>query len=236
MARGIAWSVLRTMFKAEVGVELDETVASGDNARYLQLANNQIKWLISQNSWLLGKTRAEVALVAGTRYYTFPETTIDIDRVDKEAFVKKADGYRYPVQFGIGQHQFNAYASETRQDSPILRWDLVVDTTLKIEVWPLPSEAQTLMLSGIGVFTPMTVDASVCPIDDMLVVLFMAAEQLARDKAADAQAKLAKAQALLNSLKASRQSGFEVINLAGANTMTGGMFRRPVGFTNGVSN
>jgi hypothetical protein len=236
MARGSAWSVLRTMFKAETGIELDETVATGDNARYLQLANNQIKWLISQHAWLLGKTRAEVALVAGTRYYTFPETMIDIDRVDKEAFVKKADGYRYPLQFGIGQHQFNAYASETRRDSPILRWDLVVDTTLKIEVWPLPSEAQTLMLSGIGVFTPMTVDASVCPIDDLLVVLFMAAEQLARDKAADAQAKLAKAQALLNSLKGSRQSGFEVISLKGGGNGLGGMFNRPVGFTNGVSN
>ena len=236
MARGTAWSVIRTMFKAEVGVELDETVASGDNARYLQLANNQIKWLISQNAWLLGKTRAEVALLAGTRYYTFPETTIDIDRVDREAFVKKSDGYRYPLQFGISQHQFNAYASETRQDSPILRWDLVVDTTLKIEVWPLPSEAQTLMLSGIGVFTPMTVDASTCPIDDLLVVLFMAAEQLARDKASDAQAKLAKAQALLSSLKGSRQSAFDVIDMKGGSNGLGGMFNRPVGFTNGISN
>jgi hypothetical protein len=236
MARGTAWSVLRTMFKAECGIELDETAATGDNARYLQLANNQIKWLINQHAWLLGKTRAEVALTQGTRYYTFPETTIDIDRVDREAFVKKSDGYRYPIQFGITQHQFNAYASETRQDSPILRWDLVVDTTLKIEVWPLPNESQTLMLSGIGVFTPMTVDASVCPIDDMVVILFMAAEQLARDKAADAQAKLAKAQAALNSLKSSRQSKFQVISLKGSGTTTGGMFNRPVGFTNGVSN
>lgn len=236
MARGQAWSVIRTMFKAEIGVELDDAVASADNARYLQLANNQIKWLIGQHAWLLGKTRAEVALTVGTRYYAFPESTIDIDRVDKEAFVKKSDGYRYPVNFGISQHQFNAYASETRQDSPILRWDLVVDSTLKIEVWPLPSEAQTLMLSGIGVFTPMTVDGSVCPIDDMLVVLFMAAEQLARDKAADAQAKLAKAQAHLNSLKGSRQSAFEVISLKGGGNGLGGMFNRPVGFTNGVSN
>lgn len=236
MARGTAWSVMRTMFKAEVGVELDESVATGDNTRYLRLANNQIRWLISQNAWLLGKTRAEVALVAGTRYYTFPETTIDIDRVDREAFVKTSSGYRYPLQFGISQHQFNAYGNETQQESPILRWDLVVNTTLKIEVWPLPADAQTLMLSGIGVFTDMSTDASTCPIDDMLVVLFMAAEQLARDKAADAQAKLAKAQALLSSLKGLRQSAFDVIDMKGGGNGMGGIFNRPVGFTNGISN
>lgn len=112
----------------------------------------------------------------------------------------------------------------------------MVDTTLKIEVWPLPSEAQTLMLSGVGVFTPMTVGASTCPIDDLLVVLFMAAEQLARDKASDAQAKLAKAQALLSSLKGSRQSAFDVIDMKGGGNGMGGMFNRPVGFTNGISN
>ena len=239
MARGTAWSVLRTMFKAECGIELDETVATGDNARYLQLANNTAKWLINQHAWLLGKTRAEVALTIGTRYYTFPETTIDIDRVDREAFTKKADGYRYPLLFGIGQHQFNAYASEARQDSPVRRWDLVVNSgTLQIEVWPLPSEDQTLMLSGIGVFTPMTVDGSTCPIDDVVLVMFMAAEQLARDKSGDAQAKLIKAQSALLSLKGSRQSEFDVISLKGAPVREGygGMFCRPVGFTNGISN
>lgn len=235
MARGTAWSVIRTMFKAECGIELDENVARGDNARYLQLANNQIKWLISQHAWLLGKTRAEVALTVGTRYYAFPETTIDIDRVDREAFTKKPDGYRYPVRFGIGQRQFNAYAGETHQDSPILRWDLVVDTTLKIEVWPLPREAQTLMLSGIAVFTPMTLDTSICPIDDSLVMLFMAAEQLARDKSADAQAKLVKAQTLLSSLKGSRQSEFDVTDMKGASD-TLLIFDRPTAFTNGICN
>lgn len=237
MARGTTWAVMRSMFKAEIGVELNDSVASGDNARYLQLANNQISWLIGQDAWLLGKTRAEIALTTGTRYYDFPESTIDIDAVDKEAFVKKSDGYRYPIWFGIGQHQFNAYASEARQESPIRRWDLVNNAgALKVEVWPLPSEAQTLMLSGIGIFTPMTGDASTCPIDDLLVVLFMAAEQLARDKAADAQAKLAKAQAQLNKLKGSRQSGYESLSMKGGVSWKGGMFNRPVGFFKGVSN
>lgn len=219
MPRNQTWGTIRTKFKAEIGVELDETVATGDNARYLQLANNQIAWLIGQHAWLLGKTRAEVALTAGTRYYTFPESTIDIDRFDKEAFVKQSDGYRYTLQFGIGQREFNAYGNETEELDPVQRWDLVHDSgSLKIEVWPIPQSAQTLMLSGIGIFTPMTLDASTCPVDDMLVVLFMAAEELARNKAADAQAKLAKAQAHLLGLRGTRASEYEQFNLSGGGT------------------
>lgn len=217
MARNQTWATIRTAFKAEAGIELDETVATGDNARYLALANNTIKWLIGQNAWLLGKTRADVALTTGTRYYTFPETTIDITQVDTDAFVKQSDGYRYSVCFGIGQGQYNAYGSETEQINPVARWDLVnVSGVTKIEVWPLPQDdTQTLMLSGIGVFTPMTLDASTCPLDDMLVVYFMAAEQLARSKSADAQAKLVKAQAHLAALKGARQSEYETFSMAG---------------------
>lgn len=228
---------MRTMFKAECGIELNESVATGDNARYLQLANNQISWLIGQDAWLLGKTEAEIPLTPGTRYYTFPETTIDIDRVETFAYVKQPNGYRYPVHFGIGQPQFNCFANETAQQDPVLRWDLVnISGSLKVEVWPLPQLAQTLMLTGLGVFTPMTVDGSTCPIDDLLVVLFMAAEQLARDKSSDAQAKLAKAQARLTSLKASRQSEFERFSMKNEPVNNNRMFGRPVGFFRGVSN
>jgi len=223
MARNQTWAAIRSAFKAEVGVELNELVATGDNSRYLQLANNQIKWLIGQHAWLLGKVRAEVALTPGTQYYTIPESSIDIDRVDQEAaFIEQSDGYRYGVLFGIGQRQYNAYGNETEQVDPVQRWDMVdVSGVTKIEVWPIPLTAQTLHLSGIRVFTAMTGDASTCPIDDMLVVLFMAAEELARAKAADATAKLAKAQAHLSSLKGTRQSEYEQFNMAG-----GGLPRR----------
>ncbi len=216
MARNQTWATIRSAFKAEVGVELNESVATGDNARYLALANNQVKWLIGQHAWLLGKVRAEVALTPGTQYYTFPESDIDIDRVDKEAFIEQSDGYRYNVEFGIGQRQYNSYGNETEQIDPVQRWDLVnVSGVTKIEVWPIPLTAQTLHLSGIRVFTPMSVDASTCPLDDMLVILFMAAEELARSKAADATAKLAKAQAHLAGLKGSRQTEHEQFSMAG---------------------
>jgi hypothetical protein len=51
-----------------------------------------------------------------------------------------------------------------------------------------------------------------------------------------AQAKLAKAQAQLNKLKGSRQSGYESLSMKGGVSWKGGMFNRPVGFFKGVSN
>jgi hypothetical protein len=216
MARNQTWATIRTAFKAECGVELSESVASGDNARYLALANNTIKWLIGQHAYLLGETPATVALVPGTRYYDFPESTIDIDRHEEPAYAEQSDGHREPVAYGIGQEQYNAYGNETEQRDPVERWRKVrYGGSLKIEVWPIPLTAQTLHLTGIGVFTAMTVDGSTCPIDDMLVVYFMAAKQLARDKAADAQAVLTQAQTHLASLKGTRSSKFEQFNMAG---------------------
>jgi hypothetical protein len=204
------------MLKAEIGVEIDDTISSGDNTRYNRIINNQQLWLGSQHVFLVGKCRVEVALAAGTRYYSIPESTIDIDRMEKQQWVKLANGIRYPVKFGIGQQQYSAYNSETTEFDPVRRFDFVDQSgTRKLEVWPLPQSVQTLLLSGTLPITAMSSDSATCVIDDLLLVLFSAAEILARDKAADAQAKLAKAQALLMSLRGSQQSKFEMFKVSG---------------------
>lgn len=215
MARGTTLANLRQMLKAEIGAGLDESVqGAGDAALNLLLANQQ-KWLLGQLGFVLGKVRVDLELTAGTRYYTFPETTIDIDRVDPEVWVTwDEDSIRRRVEFGITQEHFQAWDSEADEKLDwVRRWDLVnVNGTLKLEVWPIPQSDQTLKFSGYMPLPRLTQEADVCAVDDLVLVLFTAAEWLARDKKSDATAKLSKAQALLTSLKGSRQSQFERFN------------------------
>lgn len=86
---------------------------------------------------------------------------------------------------------------------------------LMIEVWPIPSVPQSLELAGALPLTRMENDTDTCVIDDLLIVLFCAAEILARSSQGDAQAKITKAQAHLNSLKASYPTSHETFNISG---------------------
>ena len=97
---------------------------------------------------------------------------------------------------------------------------------LMLEVWPIPSVPQTLELEGLLPLTIMENDADTCVIDDLLLVLFTAAEYLSRAGAGDAQAKITKAKAHLDTLKASYPSRYETFNMSGGHLYIDG-------FTNG---
>jgi len=86
---------------------------------------------------------------------------------------------------------------------------------MMIETWPIPSVPQSLELAGLLPITQMQNDTDTCVIDDLLLVLFTAAEILARQSLGDAQAKITKAQAHLRSLQASYPNKFEKFNLSG---------------------
>lgn len=229
MPIGTQLSVLRKMLNAECGNVLDETIAPGGVDIDNQILNDEQTFLVNQHSLLLQKARAEIALVQGTQYYTFP-TTLDIDRVEKPAYVRIGNQFRYRVDFGIGQQEYNAFDSGRGiQGTPVRRWDIViVNGVRKVEVWPIPSSPQTLMLAGTLPLVAMVADTDTCVIDDMLIVLFAAAEKLTRNGQPDAQAKIAKATAYLNSLKASTPSKFDSFNLSGAGRHFEEDYKRPV--------
>lgn len=229
MAVGTQLSVLRTMLNAEVGNELDEAIAPGGVGIDNQTLNNQQSFLASQHVFLLRKARVEVDLTIGTQFYPLPGG-IDIDRVDKPGFVRIGNTFRYEVWFGIGQPEYNAFDSARGiTGSPVRRWDLVdVAGVRKLEVWPVPNAEQTLMLSGTLPVTPMVADTDTCVIDDLLIVLFTAAERLMRNSSPDAQAKLAKANSLLASLRGSAPSRYDSFNISGAGRRYNEETKRPV--------
>ena len=92
----------------------------------------------------------------------------------------------------------------------------------------VPDGDPTRLLTASATLAALTGDSDTCDLDDLLIVLFTAAEFLARDKKQDAGAKLAKAQARLNELRANLPARDETFILGGANPWA----RRNYGTTN----
>lgn len=86
---------------------------------------------------------------------------------------------------------------------------------MQIEFWPIPSVPQSLELAGTLPINQMENDTDTCVIDDLVLVLYTAAEMLQRKDSADAPMKLAKAKAHLDSLKSSYPNKFETFNISG---------------------
>jgi len=238
MPTGTTLVNLRKMLNAELGAEMDETISPANVANQNQVLNNQQKFLVNQHAYLLGKVRAEVPLTTGTQYYALP-SGIDMDRLDQPVFTNVSN-FRYRVGYGIGQDEYNYWdSSRGLKATPVMKWDrLLIGGVKQIEVWPIPLVPQTLMFSGAALLTDMVNDSDTCVIDDLVLVLFTAAEMQARQQAGDTQAKLEKAKAALASIRATFPSRFETLNIAGGHHHEdllgfGGNGRRPVVATNG---
>jgi hypothetical protein len=182
----------------------------------------------------LGKIRTSITINPGQRYYD-PPTGIDLLHLDKPQFTVNAN-WRYQVSFGINTNDYNIFNSPLGVTAiPIMRWDLVnVDSgngpQLQIEVWPISSAGQTLEFSGIMPVVPMVADSDTCVIDDLALVLFTAAEILAKRGSGDAGAKLTKATTYLASLRSGKPSRFESFNISGDDwgRRTNTDYKRPV--------
>jgi len=230
MAVGTTLVQLRKMLNAEIEDEIDETISNAGITRKNQLLNNMQQFLWNQHDYLRGKVRVEAPIPADTQYCDLP-TGIDLDHLDKPTYVLM-NNWRYEVQFGIKVTDYNVFNSSLGVKSqPIYKFDFVnVDGTLMMEVWPISTVDQTLELSGILPLTQMVSDSDTCVVDDMAIVLFVAAEILAKRGAGDAQAKLAKATAYINSLRSGKPSRYETFNIAGNDWLRrdNDNFKRPV--------
>ena len=187
---------LRTSLKAEIGASM--TIGQADDPMFNRLLSNMQQWLAAEYDWPFLETRADVAMLPGTRSYVFP-VNINTDRPISVEI--KFNNYWQEVNFGIGSEEYNEVDSEQgRAQDPVQRWRY--DDEGNIEVWPIPATAQTLRFTGQRVLDEMSADQDPCDLDDELVVLFCAAEYLSRHQEQDAQLKLQKAQARLIKLRA----------------------------------
>jgi hypothetical protein len=198
MARGSTLSSLVSMLKAEIGYSLTTGVATAEDARLKVLLSNTQKWLAADFEWPFLKRTGDVALSSGDRTATLP-STLDPER-PFQVYARDSEIWR-PLEHGITPMDFAVWDSDEDETSdPIRKWQYATDTTF--EVWPVPASDTTVRFTGVKKLAALAVDADTADLDDLLIVLFTAAELLAGQEQKDAGAKLARAQGRYSQLKA----------------------------------
>ena len=149
----------------------------------------------------------DVYITVGARYYNYP-ADMPFENVDKVWLIWNT--VYGELIYGIGPEQFTLYNSIEHQRSwPIERWMHNADNNL-VEVWPIASEAPAatganqaalIRFRGSRLIPQMVDDADQCLLPATLIVLWAAAELLAREQDAGAELKLKKANEYLRRYK-----------------------------------
>jgi len=199
MARGTLLSTLIAMLKAEIG-DFSGTNAARDAELRVRLSNKQIQ-LVLEHDWSFLERRWNVNVPAGTQFLAFPTVDADFSETavpnidDDLKFEVQWNNQFYPIMNGIGRDQYNLLDPKLNQRAdPIQRWREAsnIDETVganEFEVWPLPVSPQVIRLTGNRNLLPLVVDTDKADLDDMLLVLGVATDELTRTKQPDAQIK-----------------------------------------------
>jgi hypothetical protein len=212
MARRTQLQELVAQLRAETG--RNQSVAVGvsevDNLK-AQLARIQ-EILYDEYSWPFLRVERSINVQDGQRYYDFHDD-IDYDRL--ECVKLKLNGIYTDLERGIEFDDFSIYDSNAdERSSPVLKWDVRhTGTTEQMEIWPISNEAASIHFFGTKKLSRLTQDDDRADLDDRLIVLFAAAEILARQKSPDAKNKMDMANARLLKLRANSQSANKMIQV-----------------------
>lgn len=213
MARGTTVTNLLTMLKAEIG-DFASTNTSRDNELTVLLSNMQ-KRLATEHYWPFLERHWDVNCPAGQQYISLPtvtsgdpETETSDINLDELPVAKVLWNTLYqPVEYGINEEQYNIFNFALGQTSdPIQRWRLATNPNEaedpnQFEVWPVPVTDQVMRFTGERAIQSLAAPTDTADLDDMLIVLFVAAERLARGEKADSNIKMQMAQRRLQWLK-----------------------------------
>jgi hypothetical protein len=191
MARGTTLLELREMLRAEIGASSNVGMGVNTIDQYDHLLRRTQQRLWADHDWDFAYIERDTNLVASQRYYSFG-VDIDPDNISS-AHIKYGDIW-HNLEYGIGPQQYNFQDSDIagNKSEPVVRWRHYEND--QFEVWPVPSSAgQKVRFKAIKKLSNLNLPTDTAELDDNLIVLFSAAEVLARTKAADAQAKLAQA-------------------------------------------
>lgn len=203
--RNVLLADLLRALKAEIRVSLENGVTAND-ALYSQLLETKQQWFAAEFDWPFLSREWDVTV--SSRYTTLPETDTRSEpctiNVERPLCVKSRwTDLWVDMQYGISSGEYNLYDSDTagaNTTDPIRRYEFCEQLdegtglySQQIEVWPVPSSyPQTLRIFGQRNVRSLLTNP--CDLDHLMLVLFVAAEELARLEAKDAQAKLALAQ------------------------------------------
>ncbi len=205
MPRGTTLANALLMLKAELGYNLTAGVATADDQQLYRLIDNEQKRLAADYDWSYLDKYTDVTAAIASRYLTLP-TDIVFERpvrVERRFNLLWQD-----IEHGILDEDYNVSDSDlSRTMDPIQKWRLRSDGTT-FEVWPMPSTAQTVRFHGQRPITSLQTASAYDPtktldLDDLLVVLYVAANRLMRMKQQDAQLMLTRAENRLQMLRVS---------------------------------
>lgn len=213
MARGTTLTNLLAMLKAEIGDANSSNTARDEELS--RLLSNKQQYLAAMHDWPFLEHRWDIACSAGSRLVAVGTTTSSTDDsnlattpINFERPVKSwvlYDGTWSPAEYSLGEEEFNLFSSaDSEQSSPITKWRMAkqVSGVNTLEIWPMPSVAQTLRIVGQRAVGALATGTDLCDLDDLMLVLFVAGEKLARLEQPDASLKLSQAMDRLRMLKA----------------------------------
>lgn len=217
MARNVTLGELIDDVRAEAGHSLQPNLGAAMREVLVKIIQRQQRRLWEDFDWPFLRVDRDVPAQAGQRYYDFPDD-LSIERLEKIEF-KWGDRW-HKLDYGIGPTELDQYDSDRDVRSwPIYRWQEAEDN--QIEVWPVPANnGSTVAVDGMIRFTgirnlrPLVSESDRADLDDTLLVLYSAAEILAREKAADAGLKLQMAERHYQRLKArnAKRDAFSLAN------------------------
>lgn len=207
MARGKQLLSLIAQLRAETGRSQNVAVGTDEVENLKVLLQRTQETLYEEYEWPHMMVQKTITLAAGTRYYDFP-TGLNFDRIQDVKL--KYNNVYVELERGIEFEDYSIYdsnASPVERSFPTLKWD-IRDTGSgeQIEVWPVPSQAATIYMFGTKNLGDLIQEADTADLDDRLIVLFAAAELLARQKSNDAKIKLSQAEKRLMTLKRNSQA------------------------------
>jgi len=177
--------------RAEAGHSLSS--AQGQNVvdvlKYL-LKRSQIE-LWNAYQWPTLMQSGDTQMAAGQYLYAYP-AGFDFEAIRQSYTAPASSSQWLPLTYGIDEtYIMPGGANSQSGDGPQL-WRPELD---KFRVWPTPVSANNwTRFRGMKPLNPFIADTDVSTLDAMTIVLFIAAELLARSKAEDAANKLKKAQ------------------------------------------
>lgn len=198
MALGTQFSALIDQLRAEIGASTNVSMGVNTLPNLKQTLRRTQERLWFDFDWEFAYIERDEQLIDGERYYTF-DADIDFNRI-RAAYVRYGQIWR-EVDYGITPAEYNQSNPDLgmKQD-PVRRWRHWEGN--QFEVWPVPSSSEmVLRFRAIKKLPALIEDSDVALLDDNLIVLFAAAELLARAKSEDASAKLNSANAHYAKLK-----------------------------------
>ena len=235
MARGTQLLALVAQLRAKTGRTQKVAVGVDELDNLKEMIRDTQERLYDDNDWNHLRVQKYLSLAAGQRYYDMPDG-LNFDRIETIKLYR--NGVYIDIDRGIDLTDYSGYDSNAavpERADPVQKWDVrFTGSSEQIEVFPIPvSNVQKLYFTGTTNLPPLIQDSDTAVIDDRLIVLYVAAEILARQGAKDAQAKLEQANNRLTRLKGNESKASKPIQMGlGGNSNFPNSYRTTITVSN----